>query len=273
MERTVSQGDGRVSLDLTGVQRVELSLVAGDVLVAATPGPSRAEVEWLGGPEVRVSEEDGVLVVRHAAWPWPGGGGVPRAVVAVQCPPATSVQSSTVKASTVVAGMAGDVRTATVSGPLTLSYVGGDVRARTVSAPVEMEGVSGRLEVATVSGAVELVGGCLADLRASSASGDLLFDLELLPSATYRCSTVSGNVALRVSAEVEADVEACSVSGRLDVGGQPVRRGSRGLHAQLGESSAGSARIRLRTVSGRMTVLPRPSARDHGGVPPQEVPV
>jgi hypothetical protein len=261
----VSGSDGRACIELPRVDRVEVSLVAGDLLVSATPGPSRVEIEWLGGPEVRVSEHEGVLVVRQEAWPWPGIGSLPRAAVAVQCPPGASVQASTVKASTVVAGMAGEVRTATVSGPVTFSYVGGDVRARTVSAPVEMEGVSGRLQVATVSGSVELAGGRLADLRASSASGDVYLDLELLPSGTYRCSTVSGDLALRVPEEVGADVEACSVSGRLDVGGHPVRRGGRGMHAHIGEAAADSPRILLRTVSGRMTVLPRPATADSGG--------
>lgn len=261
MERTVTEADGRVSIELEDLARVEVSLVAGDVLVSATPGPSRVEVEWLGGPELRVSQDGGVLVVRHEAW---RGGGLPRAVVAVQCPPGASVQASTVNASTVVAGMAGQVRTATVSGPVTLSYVGGDVRARTVSAPVEMEGVSGRLEVATVSGTVELAGGCLADLRASSASGDLFLDLELLPSGTCRCSTVSGDLALRVPEEVGADVEACSVSGRLDVGGRPVRRGGKGMYARIGDTATERPRIKLRTVSGRMTVLPRRPVGDTG---------
>ena len=273
MERTVGGSDGRVSMELEDLARVEVSLVAGDVLVSATPGPSRVEVEWLAGPELRVSEDGGVLVVRHESWPWPGVGVRPRAVVAVQCPPGASVQANTVNASTVVAGMAGEVRTATVSGPVTLSYVGGDVKARTVSAPVEMEGVSGRLEVATVSGSVELAGGCLADLRASSTSGDLILDLELLPSGTYRCSTVSGDLALRVPEEIGADVEACSVSGRLDVGGRPVSRGGRGMHARIGEVAADSPRIVLRTVSGRMTVLPRRGAPDSGGARTPAVPV
>ena len=265
MDRTVTEADGRVSIELEDLARVEVSLVGGDVLVSATPGPSRVEVQWLGGPELRVVQEDGVLVVRHEARPWPGRRGVPRAVVAVQCPPGTSIQSSTVNASTVVAGMAGQVRAASVSGPVTLSYVGGDVTARTVSAPVEMEGVSGRLQVATVSGTVELAGGCLADLRASSTSGDLFLDLELLPSGTCRCSTVSGDLALRVPEEVGADVEACSVSGRLNVGGKPVRRGGRGMSARIGGAAADRPRIMLRTVSGRMTVLPRPSVPDAGG--------
>jgi hypothetical protein len=258
-------------MELDTVARVEVSLVAGDVLVSATPGPSRVEVEWLGGPELRVSQEDGVLVVRHVPWPWPGHGVRPRATVAVQCPPGASVQSSTVNASTVVAGMAGEVRTATVSGPVTLSFVGGDVQARTVSAPVEMEGVSGRLQVATVSGSVELAGGCLAELKASSASGDMFLDLELLPSGTCRCSTVSGDLAVRVPEEVGADVEACSVSGRLDVGGRPVHRGGRGMSARIGDTTADSPRILLRTVSGAMTVLPRRAVPDGGTARTPEV--
>lgn len=266
MERTLSGDHARLTLDLEELRRVEVSLVGGDVLVAATPGPSRVQVEWLGGPDVRLSEEDGVLVVRHEAWP-PGMSGTPRAAVAVQCAPGTEVRTTTVSAPTVVAGMAGQVRTASVSGPVTLSYVGGDVRARTVSAPVEMEGVSGRLDVGTVSGAVELAGGCLADLRATSASGDLLLDLELLPSGRCRCSTVSGDVAVRVPSEVGADVEACSVSGRLDVGG-PVRRVSLGTYqTHIGAAGAVSPRISLRTVSGRLTVLPRPPVPAAGREP------
>ena len=256
MDRTVSGDEGRVTLDLADLRRVEVALVAGEVLVSATPGPSRVEVEWLGGPDVHITEEDGVLsVAHHACGPMEG---IPRAAVAVQCPPGAEVRTITVDASTVVAGTAGQLCTATVSGPVTLSYVGGDVRARSVSAPVEMEGVSGRLRVSTVSGPVALVGGCLADLRAASSSADLVLDVELLPSGTYRCSTVSGDVVLRVPSEAAADVEATSVSGRLQVEGQPVRPGRPAMRARLGDASAAAARVLLRTVSGRMTVVPRP---------------
>ena len=269
MQTTVSGADARRTLDVGDVRRVEVSLVAGEVLVSATPGPACVEVEWLGGPEVQVTEEDGVLVVRHEPWSGPAAG-LPRAHVAVQCSPGTEVRTTTVSASTVVAGMAGQLRTGTVSGPVTLSYVGGDVRARTVSAPVEMEGVSGRLEVSTVSGAVGLAGGRLGELRASSTSGDLVLDIELLPAGTYRCSTVSGDVALRVPAEVSADVDACSLSGRIDVGDGAVRRGLLGAHGHVGDGAPDSPRIRLRTVSGRLAVLPRPSVPAGGpavGVP------
>jgi len=67
MERLVSGDQGRVTIELGHLRRVEVALVAGEVAVAATPGPSRVEVEWLGGPPVRIFEEDGVLVVRHQA--------------------------------------------------------------------------------------------------------------------------------------------------------------------------------------------------------------
>ena len=256
MERTVSRDEGRVTLDLADLTRVDVARVAGEVLVAATPGPSRVEVEWLGGPEVRISEEDGVLSVSHRACG--GREGLPRAAVSVQCRPGTEVHTSTVEAATVVAGTAGQLRTATVSGPVTLSYVGGDVRARSVSAPVEMEGVSGRLQVSTVSGPVALVGGCLADLRVASSSADVMLDVELLPCGTYRCSTVSGDVVLRVPSEAAADVEASSVSGRLQVEGDHAGAGRLGMRARLGDTSSSAARVLLRTVSGRMTVVPRP---------------
>src|SRR5581483_9441080 len=61
MERLVSGDQGRVTIELGHLRRVEVALVAGEVAVAATPGPSRVEVEWLGGPPVRIFEEDGVL--------------------------------------------------------------------------------------------------------------------------------------------------------------------------------------------------------------------
>lgn len=264
MDRTVSEGEDRVGIDLGDVRRVEVALVGGDVMVTATSGPSRVEVECVSGPPVEVVDEDGVLLVRQPAGLW-SLRRQPRAVVSVQCPPAVELHTTTVTAPTLVAGLAGDLHTATVSGVVTLGFVGGDVQARSVSGRVEMEGVSGRLRVETVSGAIDLAGGRLAELEASSASGDLVLDLEMLPSGSYRCRTVTGDVALRVPADAVAEVEAVSVSGALEVEGRRVSRGGRPVRTTVGantdggdERAAERARITLRTVSGRLAVVPRP---------------
>ena len=265
MERLVTEGEGRVSVDLGDLRRVEVALVAGEVTVAATPGPTRVEVEWLSGPPLKLVETDGVLMVSHETRCLPTQR--PRALVVVQCQPSTDLRTSTVTAPTVVAGVAGDVSATTVSGTVTLGYVGGNVRVRTVSGAVEMEGVSGRLAVESVSGPVDLAGGRLSELNASSASGDLSLDLDLLPSGSYRCVTVSGDVGIRVPAESVADVEAVSLSGQVDLAGRSTGRGFRPRRATIGQQVTGTeptrerARLFLRTVSGRVAVVTRGGAR------------
>ena len=267
MERLVTEDQGRVALDVAALRRVEVGLVAGEVVVASTPGPGRVEVEWLGGPPVKLWEEDGVLVVRHQTTRWPTER--PRALVSVQCPPGTELRTSTVTASTVVVGLAGEVSAASVSGGLTLGFVGGDVRVKTVSGPVEMEGVSGRLRVDSVSGPVGLAAGRLTDLSASSASGGMTMDLETLPAGSYRCVTVSGDIRIRVPADVMADVEAVSVSGPVDLDGHRGGRGPRSRRTTIGSSGSGStaaaverARIVMRSVSGRLAVVTRTGTVD-----------
>ena len=251
MERSVTPEAGSVVLDLEAVAGIEVALVGGEVTVAGTPGPSRVEVQCLSGPPVQISMEDGTLVVRHdhigiGSW---APGGRPRALVTVQCPPSVTVRTHSVCASTVLAGLVGRIRSATVSGPITLSYIGGDIKARTVSGALAMDGVTGRLQVDTVSGSVDLVAGRLAQLEARSTSGRMNLDIEPVPGGSYRCTTVSGDVAVRMPPELESEVDAWTVSGRVDLGS--ARRGS----SRGGPSGPDGSSLVLRSVSGRLALV------------------
>jgi hypothetical protein len=256
VERSVTPDAGSVVIDLEALGGVDVALVGGEVTVAGTPGPSRIEVHCLSGPPVRVSMEGDTLVVRQERGGpadllgvnWVGADR-PRALVTVQCPPSVTVRTSSVCAPTVLAGLVGRIRTATVSAPVTLSYIGGDIKARTVSGSVEMDAVTGRLRIETVSGSVDLVAGRLSELDARSTSGRVNLDLEPVPGGSYRCTTVSGDVAVRIPPELDAEVDAWTLSGRVDLGGP------RSAGRPDGAPSSDGSSLVLRSLSGRLALV------------------
>jgi hypothetical protein len=250
VERLVERGEGRVTIDLDGIREAHVLVEEGDVAVAGTPTPARLEAECVAGPPIEVVVDDGVLTVQHrperlgVLAPLLRCGDRRRASVALALPPETPVRVRTLSAPVLAAGLVGSVDTATVSGPVTGTALLGRCEVRTVSGDIDLEGVSGDLGTTTISGDLTVVAGRLRRLSTRTTSGDVNLDLEVPAAARYDCTTVSGDVIVRLPPEAGIEVESRSVR-------RPRRRW------RLGD---GDARLSVRTVSGDVAVLDEPRA-------------
>src|SRR5699024_12121162 len=88
-----------------------------------------------------------------------------------------------------------------------------DTDVNTASANASVRSPHGSFTFNSASGRLAIAGGRLAELRAKSASGQLLADTDLMPSARAGLNTVSGEIALRVPADTSATVELRTVTG------------------------------------------------------------
>ena len=130
-----------------------------------------------------------------------------------------------------------------------------EVHAGSVSGDVTVAGAEGDLRVSSVSGDVRLDTPKASRVRASSVSGDVDVRIrELTGTGALSFTSVSGNVAIDLPKNVDADVTMRTVSGSMEsdfpltLNGRVNRRS---FEARIGK---GGRELELRTVSGDVRI-------------------
>src|SRR3954471_19933335 len=256
------------SLDLEGVRRLEVRMVAGNIDVVgrtedAESGAAQVEVSELEGP-LTVTLENGTLTIVHERLTWGGifdwvGSRKASATVSVSVPHTCPVELGVVSADAVVSGIEAP-RTAvkSVSGDVTLDGVRSDISAQTVSGDLESRQLAGTLRFKTVSGDLTVVRGETDQVKAETVSGDLTLDLDLLAGGRIDVSSVSGDLTVRMPESVGLTVDVKTMSGSLDSAFSGVQSERRpGKSSMRGTVGDGDGRLSAKTVSGDVTLLRR----------------
>ncbi|MFI0261803.1 DUF4097 family beta strand repeat-containing protein [Streptomyces sp. NPDC017056] len=262
------------TLDIEGpVTALHVRTIGGTVNVVGTTDGSRPRVEIgeVTGPPLTVRQDAGTLSVTYEDLPWKGllkflerKGWRRSAVVSVTVPAGTRVEVGTVGASAVISGISGRTDLRGVTGDSTLVRLTGPVRAETVSGRVEGQAVTGDLRFNSVSGDLTLVEGAGGSVRAESVSGDMVLDLDpAAEGADIRLVTVSGEVAIRLPASGDTEVDANTTSGTVANAFDDLRvSGQWGAKRITGRLGAGSGSLKVTTVSGGLALLRRPPSDD-----------
>jgi Putative adhesin len=262
--------DSPQSLDLEGVRRLNVRMVAGSIDVVGS-----SEAAGTGGAHIEVSKLDGALTVTlegdtltiaHERLTWGGllewvGNHKASAVVSVSVPDACPVELGVVSADAVVSGITADTKVKSVSGNVTLDGVNAGISAQTVSGDLETRRLEGKLRFTTVSGDLTVVDGSSSRVKAETVSGDITLDLDVPPGARLDLNSVSGDVTLRLPESASLQVEAKTMSGSLDSAFSGVTRdGKPGRSTLRGSIGTGDGFLMAKTVSGDVTLLRRASA-------------
>lgn len=182
----------------------------------------------------------------------------------VEVPPGSDVEIKGVSADLVLTGsfgatrlhtVSGDVRAEatlrldvnSVSGDVRVSSVAGDASFTTVSGDVEVREVLGRLTASTASGDIRVlkVGD---DVSIGTASGDVR--VEQAGGAVVGVKCISGDVTVGLPAGIRVEPDISTLSGRTSL---PKPSGTPPASAPR------VVRVRLRTVSGNITIERVPS--------------
>jgi DUF4097 and DUF4098 domain-containing protein YvlB len=262
--------DTTVRLDLRG--SVDLSLVSGKIKVRGWDSPD---------VNVQASTEDGVL--RFDATPSrltlrveaEGGRGKPRgdASYEVSVPRGTRLRLQAVSGNVSASGSQGEIFATTVggtidvsggrrqvglesvSGSITASQVSGELRGQSVSGNVRAENVSGRLEVSTITGTIRLIGSRANDIRAETASGDIVYAGRVATGGTYDFESHSGTIRLTVPRSSGAQFRLETFSGTVQTDfaadSGPAERDRKGGRVEF-TIGDGRSRVTARTFSGRI---------------------
>lgn len=182
----------------------------------------------------------------------------------------------------------GTIHVKSVSGGVTLAQVTGNLIVHTVNGAVVGSDLSGSFGFKSVSGDLHVDRSCFEQLYVSSTSGDCAIDATFL-TGDHEFRTVSGDITLRPQTHFGARLSGRTVSGAL-VCDLPYRRADRGTGAQAGDgrlstdprdnrtrrsrrrwdyligdleaAERGDTRVRVRTVSGALTIVPGGGAPD-----------
>ncbi|MEN8242013.1 MAG: DUF4097 family beta strand repeat-containing protein [Chloroflexota bacterium] len=177
----------------------------------------------------------------------------------IEAPPNTRLRIKTVSAAVEAKGFSGDLQIKTVSGAQVVEEISGRLDLDSVSGGVTGGRLSGAAEISTVSGQIRLTESDLPALHARTLRGKIEAQTTLV-DGPYYFSTVSGAVRLVVPEDTNCEVHASGVSGRFytDLDLRSSTNGNRKWHLVVGEGGPG---VRIKTVSGRMSLLSSFDAR------------
>lgn len=165
---------------------------------------------------------------------------------------------NSVSGDVVAEGELEEVDAETVSGDVELTVDCSEVSAQSVSGDIELANVKGDVKVNTVSGDLEVEGGVFRRFESGSVSGEVEFRGRFQAGGSYSFSSHSGDVILRLPADVDADFEVSTFSGEIDNDfGNNGKRTSKyapgkELHFTAG---SGGADIEVETFSGDVRLI------------------
>jgi hypothetical protein len=144
-----------------------------------------------------------------------------------------------------------------VSGDVEVTGVSGDLRAKSVSGDVTVKGVTGAVNATSVSGNVR-VGENNGAVSGKSTSGNVEVEImQLAGAGDMEFASVSGNVRVKLPANLDADVRMSTLSGGLKTDfplniEEPERGPGRRATGRIG---SGSRNLKLTTTSGSVSLL------------------
>jgi hypothetical protein len=267
-------GPQRLTLE-EAVRQLDVWLVHGKLNVVGTDGPARIEVRKVGRKGVTVTQENGVLSVRHHAdkkgWPffvglWGLRKSYYTADVIIAVPPDVAGSLTVIAGDVVVSGLRDGVSVDVTSGSIAVMGLGGVVRAKTVSGSIEAVGVSGDLSMETVSGEISLADSGADRVHARTISGSVTCDLGNPFAQDLHVNTVSGSITIRVPEDADLSVNLGATSGGVSSSfPQVAAANTMGTHSAAGRLGAGSGRLRAFAVSGSVSLLASPAVGADGG--------
>lgn len=166
-----------------------------------------------------------------------------------------------------ITSVSGDITSENLSGKIDLSSVSGDIYDKASKGRISLKAVSGHLKtrtqanevfVNTVSGEIDIMMGDVDELVISTVSGDVDGELSLNTNGLIKMSSVSGDINLGFTNDVQA-----SFRMKSNAGGDLVNKitQDKAKHAKYGPSSKlyfatgnGKASVKASTVSGRLKV-------------------
>jgi hypothetical protein len=252
---------GEKVIDVDGVRRLKVALVAGQINVVGHEEPTaRIEVHSVGGRELKISVDGDTLLIDHPQLSWDNfiqaftsWRDKASAEVTVTVPRDVALKFGVVSASALVTGLTAGASISTVSGDVVVDNVSGDLELGNVSGEISVRNHHGKIVAKTISGGITMSGQIMTFVG-DSVSGDVFLDIQGEPEAV-KVNTISGDVTTRLEADVAAQYRINTVSGRVQLDNSEITGLRGGYTGKYGELDRHWLEFNAKTVSGNIAVL------------------
>lgn len=259
----ITPGQAKV-IDIEVVRTLKVGMIGGRINVIGHDEPgTRIEVYSVTGKDLKISIDGDTLEIDHPQLRWDNFlevfasfRGTAKADVSILVPRNVALKLGVITADALVSGLTNGARLSTVSGDIVVDGVTGDLELNAVNGEMSVRGHDGGIVVHTVSGDCT-ASGVIHRFSLDGVNSEVFLDLEGSPGS-INTNTVSGNLTVRVGADVGTRYRLNTVSGTLQLDDQTIR----GTFGKGYESSTGILEgrwldLQANSVSGDITVVRR----------------
>lgn len=263
--------DGPKIIDIEALRAIRGRLIDGSVtIVADDEQPPRIEVAEVRGRQLKIALVGDVLVLDH---PQVLTGdpratarelvGRPVAHITLRVPARVGVSLQTIGAEVLVAGVRSAVTAATLSGDVILDGARGAATLTTTTGELSVRAHEGAVTVRSVSGDA-ILAGRFDVASVSTISGEAILAVESCHPDRITITTVSGDATVCLPEDARPRYVLRQLSGHTVLNGTTLEpRLARELPA-TNTAPEDQIDVRVRTVSGEIRLLRRPSGGDAG---------
>ena len=259
----VSPGQTTV-IDIEVVRALKVGMIGGkiDVIGHDEPG-TRIEVHSVTGKDLKISVDGDTLEIDHPQLRWDNFievfasfRGTAKADVSILVPRGVALKLGVISAEALISGLTNGARLSTVSGDIVVDGVTGDLELNAVNGELSVRGLEGSIVAHTVSGDCT-ASGAIRRFSLDGVNSEVFLDIEGTPDS-INTNTVSGNLTVRLGADVATRYRLNTVSGTLQLDDQTIRGTfGKGYESSTGNLDGSWLELQANSVSGDITVVRR----------------
>jgi DUF4097 and DUF4098 domain-containing protein YvlB len=261
----VAPGQTKV-IDLELVRKLKVGLIGGkiDIIGHDEPG-ARVEVHSVSGKELKVQVEGDTLEIDHPQLGWDNFlevfsafRGTAKADISIVVPRNVALKFGVVSADALVSGLITDAKLSTVSGDIVVDGMTGNLELNGVNGEMSVRGHTGTIAAHTITGEMT-ASGAISRFTVDAVSSDTFLDIEGTPER-INTNAVSGNLTVRLGAEVASRYRLNTVSGTIQLDDKVVKGTlGKGYEGSDGALDGRWLDLRANSVSGNISVVRRPA--------------
>jgi DUF4097 and DUF4098 domain-containing protein YvlB len=249
-------------IDVESVRKLKVGLIAGQVNIIGHDEPTaRVEVHSIAGRDLLVTIDGDTLEIDHPQLRWDNFIDVfksfrdskARADLTITVPRDVALKFGAVSSTTLISGLTEDASVSTVSGDVIIDNLYGDLQLNSVSGELSVRNHYGKINGHSISGDVTAQG-TIMGFSADTVSGEIFLDIIGTPDQ-IGANTVSGNVTVRLEADVPAQYRINTVSGRVQLDSTAITSLRGSYTGRYGDLDKHWLEFKANTVSGNISVL------------------
>lgn len=259
----ITPGQTKV-IDVELVRHLKVGMIAGKVdVIGHDEQGARVEVHSVTGKDLKVTMDGDTLEIDHPQLRWDNFvdvfasfRGTAKADVSIMVPRDVAMKLGVVSANALVSGLRNDAKLSTVSGAIVVDNVIGNLELNGVNGEMSVGNHMGNITAHTVSGEIT-ASGLIRRFSVDGVTSDIFLDIDGTPDEVTT-NTVSGNLTVRLGADVATSYRLNTVSGTLQLDDRTIKGTlGKGYEASTGSLDGSWLELRANSVSGNISVVRR----------------